>query len=119
MPHITSAPLALLLVAVLAYLLGSVPFGIVITRALGLGDLRKIGSVSYTHLPPVFDKHFGAQVERPRADGQDRRHRGRPGAVSYTHLLPPVPPQGLAMVEQSKPDQSTSVSGVLSPVSSI
>lgn len=29
---------------VLGYLLGSVPFGIVITRALGLGDLRKIGS---------------------------------------------------------------------------
>ncbi|GAB1480186.1 glycerol-3-phosphate 1-O-acyltransferase PlsY [Paracoccaceae bacterium] len=44
MPHITSAPMALILVAVLAYLLGSVPFGIVITRALGLGDLRKIGS---------------------------------------------------------------------------
>ena len=44
MPHIPSAPLALILVAVLAYLLGSVPFGIVITRALGLGDLRKIGS---------------------------------------------------------------------------
>ena len=44
MPHITSAPLALILVAVLAYLLGSVPFGFVITRALGLGDLRKIGS---------------------------------------------------------------------------
>lgn len=44
MPHITSAPLALVVVAVLAYLLGSVPFGIVITRALGLGDLRKIGS---------------------------------------------------------------------------
>jgi acyl phosphate:glycerol-3-phosphate acyltransferase len=34
----------LALVAVLAYLLGSVPFGIVITRALGLGDLRAIGS---------------------------------------------------------------------------
>ncbi len=44
MPHLTSAPLLLVLVAVLAYLLGSVPFGIVITRALGLGDLRKIGS---------------------------------------------------------------------------
>jgi acyl phosphate:glycerol-3-phosphate acyltransferase len=44
MPEITSAPLALVLVAVLAYLLGSVPFGLVITRALGLGDLRKIGS---------------------------------------------------------------------------
>lgn len=29
---------------ILGYLLGSVPFGIVITRALGLGDLRQIGS---------------------------------------------------------------------------
>ena len=44
MPDLTSAPLALLITAVLAYLLGSVPFGIVITRALGLGDLRQIGS---------------------------------------------------------------------------
>src|SRR3990167_6889567 len=34
----------LALVALLAYLLGSIPFGIVITRALGLGDLRAIGS---------------------------------------------------------------------------
>ena len=39
-----TSPALLALVAVLAYLLGSVPFGIVITRALGLGDLRKIGS---------------------------------------------------------------------------
>ncbi len=30
--------------AVIGYLLGSVPFGLVISRALGLGDLRKIGS---------------------------------------------------------------------------
>ncbi|WP_415234046.1 glycerol-3-phosphate 1-O-acyltransferase PlsY [Pseudorhodobacter sp.] len=44
MPEITSAPMVLILVAVLAYLLGSVPFGLVITRALGLGDLRTIGS---------------------------------------------------------------------------
>jgi acyl phosphate:glycerol-3-phosphate acyltransferase len=44
MPEITSPTVALLLVAVLSYLLGSVPFGIVITRALGLGDLRQIGS---------------------------------------------------------------------------
>lgn len=44
MPEIvTSLPL-LGLTALLAYLLGSVPFGIVITRALGLGDLRQIGS---------------------------------------------------------------------------
>lgn len=44
MPVIISDPSLLILTAVLAYLLGSVPFGIVITRALGLGDLRKIGS---------------------------------------------------------------------------
>jgi acyl phosphate:glycerol-3-phosphate acyltransferase len=43
-PDITSAPLSLMLVAIGAYLLGSIPFGIVITRALGLGDLRQIGS---------------------------------------------------------------------------
>jgi acyl phosphate:glycerol-3-phosphate acyltransferase len=43
-PDITSAPLSLALVALCAYILGSIPFGIVITRALGLGDLRKIGS---------------------------------------------------------------------------
>lgn len=33
-----------LLAALGGYLLGSIPFGIVITRALGLGDLRQIGS---------------------------------------------------------------------------
>ena len=43
-PALTSAPFALALVAIGAYLLGSIPFGIVITRALGLGDLRRIGS---------------------------------------------------------------------------
>ncbi|MFW2540991.1 glycerol-3-phosphate 1-O-acyltransferase PlsY [Primorskyibacter sp. 2E107] len=36
--------LALILWIVLGYLLGSIPFGIVISAALGLGDLRKIGS---------------------------------------------------------------------------
>lgn len=43
-PAFETGPLALLLVAALSYLLGSVPFGVVITRALGLGDLRAIGS---------------------------------------------------------------------------
>lgn len=36
--------MALVLVAIGAYLLGSIPFGVLITRALGLGDLRGIGS---------------------------------------------------------------------------
>lgn len=34
----------ILLAPIGGYLIGSIPFGIVITRALGLGDLRQIGS---------------------------------------------------------------------------
>ncbi|MFM2367386.1 MAG: hypothetical protein RIR95_1994 [Pseudomonadota bacterium] len=44
MPLITSGSTVLFIVGVLAYLLGSVPFGILITRLMGLGDLRQIGS---------------------------------------------------------------------------
>lgn len=44
MPQFVTSQEVLILVAVLAYLLGSVPFGILITRAMGLGDLRRIGS---------------------------------------------------------------------------
>jgi acyl phosphate:glycerol-3-phosphate acyltransferase len=44
LPAFESGLPTLLFVAVLAYLLGSIPFGLVITRALGLGDLRAIGS---------------------------------------------------------------------------
>jgi glycerol-3-phosphate acyltransferase PlsY len=44
MPELITSQGLLLLTAVLAYLLGSVPFGIVITRAMGLGDLRQVGS---------------------------------------------------------------------------
>lgn len=44
MPVIESGLLALILTGALGYLLGSIPFGIVITRAFGLGDLRQIGS---------------------------------------------------------------------------
>lgn len=44
MPQIMSSPLSLVIVAILAYLLGSIPFGVVITRIMGLGDLRSIGS---------------------------------------------------------------------------
>ena len=44
MPEVVTGPGLLALVAMLAYLLGSVPFGIVMTRVFGLGDLRAIGS---------------------------------------------------------------------------
>jgi len=43
-PVIESSDLALALVAAMAYLLGSVPFGLVMAWAFGLGDLRRIGS---------------------------------------------------------------------------
>ena len=44
MPAIETGTGLLLLTAVLGYLLGSIPFGVLMTRLFGLGDLRKIGS---------------------------------------------------------------------------
>ncbi len=44
MPELTSALPLLAAIALTAYLLGSVPFGIVWARLFGLGDLRQIGS---------------------------------------------------------------------------
>lgn len=44
MPEISTAPYLLCFVAVASYVLGSIPFGLVITRLMGLGDLRQIGS---------------------------------------------------------------------------
>ena len=44
MPEFTSSTELLSVVAVLSYLLGSIPFGLLITRLMGLGDLRQIGS---------------------------------------------------------------------------
>lgn len=43
-PVIDTAPLTLAMIGVAAYLLGSIPFGVVITRLMGLGDVRNIGS---------------------------------------------------------------------------
>ena len=44
MPELTSGAGALLMAAILGYLFGSIPFGVIVTRLLGLGDLRRIGS---------------------------------------------------------------------------
>ncbi len=44
MPELVTAPASLALLAIVAYMVGAVPFGIVITRLFGLGDLRQIGS---------------------------------------------------------------------------
>ena len=44
MPGATSILAAYASAAALGYLLGSIPFGLVITRLAGLGDIRAIGS---------------------------------------------------------------------------
>lgn len=44
MPLFDTAPTLLILWAVIGYLLGSIPFGMVLTRIMGLGNLREIGS---------------------------------------------------------------------------
>jgi glycerol-3-phosphate acyltransferase PlsY len=44
MPEIATSPALFALVALAGYLLGSVPFGVLMARAFGLGDLRKVGS---------------------------------------------------------------------------
>ena len=43
-PDLVTPPVALMLWALAGYLLGSVPFGIVVSRLFGLGDLRQLGS---------------------------------------------------------------------------
>lgn len=44
MPELVTSQGMLLLTAVLGYVLGSIPFGVLVTQAMGLGDLRQIGS---------------------------------------------------------------------------
>lgn len=44
MPPIENTLTILLLWAVAGYLIGSVPFGVIVARAMGLGNLREIGS---------------------------------------------------------------------------
>ncbi len=62
MPEIVTSPLLLILAGVLGYLLGAVPFGIVITRALGLGDLRAIGSGNIGATNVLRTGHKGAAL---------------------------------------------------------
>jgi glycerol-3-phosphate acyltransferase PlsY len=52
----------LILAAILSYLLGSVPFGIVAARAFGLGDPRKIGSGNIGATNVLRTGHRGAAL---------------------------------------------------------
>ena len=44
LPQLTNPTTILLLWSLIGYLLGTIPFGLLITRAMNLGDLRQIGS---------------------------------------------------------------------------
>lgn len=44
MPMIENTLTVLLIWAVLGYLIGSIPFGVVVSQVMGLGNLREIGS---------------------------------------------------------------------------
>ncbi|KIN77761.1 glycerol-3-phosphate 1-O-acyltransferase PlsY [Sulfitobacter mediterraneus] len=44
MPEIISSPLILTVWALLGYLIGSIPFGMILARVMNLGNLRDIGS---------------------------------------------------------------------------
>ena len=44
MPEIISSPLILTVWALLGYLIGSIPFGMILARVMNLGNLRNIGS---------------------------------------------------------------------------
>nr|WP_243730918.1 glycerol-3-phosphate 1-O-acyltransferase PlsY [Rubellimicrobium sp. CFH 75288] len=55
--------------AALGYLLGSVPFGLLIARALGLGDLRQVGSGNIGATNVLRTGHRGAALATLLLDG--------------------------------------------------
>ncbi len=69
MPELTTGWDTLLLVAFLAYLIGSVPFGILVTRGLGLGDIRTIGSGNIGATNVLRTGHKGAALATLVLDG--------------------------------------------------
>ncbi|GHG84592.1 glycerol-3-phosphate 1-O-acyltransferase PlsY [Pseudodonghicola xiamenensis] len=69
MPEITSSALTLILWAVIGYGLGAIPFGMVMTRLFGLGNLRQIGSGNIGATNVLRTGHKGAAALTLILDG--------------------------------------------------
>lgn len=69
MPLLETGLYALIVTAALAYSLGSIPFGLILTRALGLGDLRQIGSGNIGATNVLRTGHKGAAAATLVLDG--------------------------------------------------
>ena len=94
--------LEILAALVFGYLLGSIPFGLLITRAAGLGDVRKIGSgnIGATNVLRTGNKGLAAlTLAARRAEGHGRRAgrrlvrtptlRSMPASAAFLgHLFP-------------------------------
>ncbi len=79
------SPTALVLSVGLSYFLGSIPFGLVLTRAAGLGDIRQIGSGNIGATNVLRTGRKGLAAATLVLDGL----KGL-AAVMLTHALAPV-----------------------------
>ena len=69
MPDVDSSALVLTLWAVAGYALGSIPFGMVLAKALNLGNLREIGSGNIGATNVLRTGHKGAAAATLLLDG--------------------------------------------------
>ena len=71
------------LLALLAgYLLGSIPFGLVLTQAAGLGDVRKIGSRQHRRHQRAAHRQQGPGRGHPAARRAQGHRRGAAGRMT-------------------------------------
>jgi hypothetical protein len=69
---------------VLGLVLGSIPFGLLLTRAAGLGDIRAIGSGNIGATNVLLTRAAGAQhVGRADIAGPDRPDIAQPGRAGW------------------------------------